>query len=116
VSDQQTAAVIDRLVQAYNAGDMEAFLGCFAEGAKIYRGRETVAFDGKDAIRTEYQTHFEQGFRNNPSDRIVVGRHVAARERVTAGQGGEMDYLAVYTVEDGAITRVDFLGAEAAGS
>jgi hypothetical protein len=113
MSDEQNAAVIDRLVQAYNAGDMEAFLGCFADGAKIFRGRDQVAFDGKEAIRAEYQPQFDKGFRNAPGDRIVVGRHVAERERVSTGQGGgETDFLTIYTVENGAITRVDFLGAE----
>ena len=111
MSDEQNAAVIDRLVQAYNAGDMDAFLGCFADGAKIFRGREDVAFDGKDAIRAEYEQQFSQGYKNNPGERITVGRHVAQRERVSAGQG-ETDFLSIYTVENGAITRVDFLGAE----
>jgi len=115
VRDEQNAAVVDRLVQAYNAGDMDAFLGCFADEAKIYRGRETVAFDGKQAIRAEYAQQFEKGYKNNPGERIVVGRHIAARERVTAGEGGgETDFLTIYTVEDGRITRVDFLGAEVA--
>lgn len=114
MSDEQNAAVIDRLVVAYNAGDMDGFLGCFADGAKIYRGREEVAFDGKDAIRAEYQPQFDKGYKNNPSDRIVVGRHIAERERVSAGGSGETDFLTIYTVENGAVTRVDFLGAEVA--
>jgi hypothetical protein len=115
MSDEQTTAAVDRLVQAYNAGEMDAFLACFADGARIFRGRDEVAFDGKDAIRQEYAPQFEKGFKNNPGERITVGRHVAAKERVTAGQGGgETDFLAIYTVEDGLIARVDFLGAEVA--
>lgn len=114
MSDEQNTAAVDRLVQAYNAGEMDAFLACFADGARIFRGRDDVAFDGKDAIRQEYASQFEKGFKNNPGERIVVGRHVAARERVTAGQGGETDFLAIYTVENGLIARVDFLGAEVA--
>ncbi|MBW3560547.1 MAG: nuclear transport factor 2 family protein [Proteobacteria bacterium] len=113
MSDEQTAAVVDRLVQAYNVGDMDAFLGCFADGAKIFRGRDEVAFDGKEAIRAEYEQQFSKGYQNNPGERIVVGRHIAERERVTGGQGGgETDFLTIYTVEDGMIVRVDFLGAE----
>ena len=113
MSDQQNAAVVDRLVQAYNAGDMDAFLGCFANGAKIFRGRDEVAFDGKEAIRAEYEQQFSKGYKNNPGDRIVVGRHIAERERVTGGDGGgETDFLTIYTVENDRIVRVDFLGAE----
>jgi uncharacterized protein (TIGR02246 family) len=112
MSDEQNAAVVDQLVQAYNAGDMDAFLACFAEGARIFRGRDDVAFDGKEAIRAEYAQQFSKGYKNTPSDRIVVGRHVAAKERVSAGSGGETDFLTIYTVEGGKIARVDFLGAE----
>ena len=112
MSDEQNAAVVDQLVQAYNAGDMDAFLACFAESAKIFRGRDDVAFDGKAAIRAEYAQQFSKGYKNTPSDRIVVGRHVAAKERVSAGAGGETDFLTIYTVENGMIARVDFLGAE----
>lgn len=115
MSDQTNAAVVDRLVQAYNAGDMDGFLGCFAEGAKIFRGREEVAFDGKAAIRAEYGPQFDKGYRNDPGERIAVGRHIAVRERVASGEGGgSTDFLTLYTVENGVITRVDFLGAEVA--
>lgn len=113
MSDEQNAAVVDRLVQAYNAGDMDAFLGCFADGAKIYRGRVEVAFDGKDAIRAQYQEQFNKGYRNTPSDRIVVGSHVAEKEQVSFGEdGGETDFLIIYTVEDDRVTQVEVRGAE----
>ena len=115
MTDEQNAAVVDRLVEAYNAGEIEAFLGCFGDAPKIYRFPDTLAFDGVDAIRAEYTQQFAKGYKNQPSDRIAVGRHVAARERVTNGQsGGETDFLTIYTVEDGKIVRVDFLGAEVA--
>ena len=98
MSDRNAEAVIERLVAAYNAGDMEGFLGCFAEAPKIYRFPDTLAFDGREAIRAEYQRQFDKNYRNDASDRLVVGRHVVERERVTAGEGGgPTDYLTIYT-------------------
>ena len=114
---EDTAAVVDRLVQAYNAGDLEAFLGCFGSSPRIHRFPDTVAFDGLEAIGAEYEQQLRKGYRNEVSDRIVVGRHLAQRERVTPGEGsGATDFLTIYTVEDGKIARVDFLGAEVAAS
>ena len=114
MSDQDNAAVVDRLVEAYNAGNIDAFLACFGEAPKVYRFPDTVAFDGVEALRAEYEQQFSKGYKNAPSDRIVVGRHVAQKERVSSGQSGETDFLTIYTVEDGRIVRVDFLGAEVA--
>lgn len=113
MSDEQNAAVVDRLVKAYNAGDMEAFLGCFTDSPKMYSFPETLTFDGVEAIRSEYGDQFSKGYRNDPSGRIVIGRHVVEKAHVTSGEGGGgMDFLTIYSVENGKIARVDFLFAE----
>ncbi len=113
MSDAQNAAVIDRLVAAYNSGDIEAFTGCFAPDAKIYRFPDTLLQDGVQAIRSQYKAPLEQEYRTEVSERIVVGGHVVERERVTRPGGEPTEYLTIYTVQNDAITRVDFLGAEA---
>lgn len=113
MTDQANAAVIDRLVEAYNAGDMEGFIGCFAPDARIYRFPDTLLHDGLSAIRTQYRAPLEQEYRTEVSERIVVGGHVVERERVTRPGGEPTEYLTIYTVVDGKIVRVDFLGAEA---
>jgi putative hydrolase of HD superfamily len=113
VTDQTNAAVIDRLVEAYNAGDMEGFIDCFAPDARIYRFPDTLLHDGLSAIRTQYRAPLEQEYRTEVSERIVVGGHVVERERVTRPGGEPTEYLTIYTIADGRITRVDFLGAEA---
>jgi hypothetical protein len=94
---------------------MEAFLGCFTEEPKLYRFPGDLTFDGREAIRAEYERQFASGCRNRPSGRLVVGRHVAEKAHVTFGDGG-MEFLTIYTVEDGKIARVDFLFAEAQAS
>jgi putative hydrolase of HD superfamily len=100
-------------VAAYNAGDIEAFVSCFAPDARIYRFPDTLLQDGVQAIRTRYRAPLEQEFKNEVSERIVVGGHVVERERVSAPNGQPTEYLTIYTVADGKITRVDFLGAAA---
>ena len=114
MSDPGIEQAVDRLVEAYNAGDMEAFLGCFTDAPRFYRFPGELVFDGREAIRAEYEQQFAAGCKNQPSGRIVVGRHVAEKAHVTFG-GGEMEFLTIYTVENGKIARGDFLFAEAGG-
>ena len=114
MTDQANIAVVDRLVEAYNAGDLEAFSSCFSETARIYRFPDTLLQDGVQAIRSQYRAPLEQEYRTDVSERIVVGGHVVERERVTRPGGEPTEYLTIYTVQDGKIARVDFLGAEAA--
>ena len=105
--------VVDRLVAAYNAGDVEGFLACFAEDARMFRDHDTLACDGREAFRGFYQPQFDAGAKTEVVARVAVGRHVADQARVSTPGQADADYLTLYTVEGDAIVRVDFLGAEA---
>lgn len=47
-------------VEAYNRRDLDAFLACYAEDARIRDGRGAVLHDGLDAIRQRYGALFER--------------------------------------------------------
>ena len=107
------AAVVDQVVEAYNAGDINRFLACFTEGVRVVRDRDTTVAVGRAAMRALYQPQFDAGSRTELAGRVAVGRHVADQARVTAPGEGPADYLIIYTVEGDLVARVDFLGAEA---
>jgi len=72
-------------LNAYNARDLEAFLGCYAEDAQIEDGDGNLVMAGREATRT-----FCEGlFRQSPEPhcelraRIAVGRFVVEEEHVT---------------------------------
>lgn len=107
--------VVQEQVEAYNARDLEAFLGTYADDALLEEwpsGRRVAA--GREAMRGVYGPLF----RDTPAlhcriaDRIVHGNIVVDRESVTvAADRDPLAAVAVYEVADGAIRRVLFLRA-----
>ena len=110
-------AVVDQLVQAYNAQDVDALANCFAEGAQIHRYPGVLLQDGREAIRAEYARVFADApeNRNEVVQRIVVGAHVADQSRLRrTPDAAATDLLTIYTVENKLVVRVDYLSAEQA--
>jgi hypothetical protein len=52
--------VIDRLLVALNAHDVDAFLACYAQDATIENGHDEVLVRGHDELRSRYGPMFEQ--------------------------------------------------------
>ncbi len=108
--DQESTptAVVDRQVDAYNAGDPDAFAACYGENAVVASlGDGERLAEGREGIRQQWGQLFEA----NPdlhcevTDELAIGEFVACRERVT-GMGDPVEALAVYRVSEGTIQRV----------
>jgi uncharacterized protein (TIGR02246 family) len=98
--------VIDRVVAALNAGDVEAFVACYAPDATIENGHDDVRARGHDELRARFGPMFEAhpDVRVEPVSRVDVGEFVVQHERVT-GRGAHEVHVAVYLVQDGLISR-----------
>jgi hypothetical protein len=98
--------VVDRLVEAINAHDLDAFLACYAPGATIENGHDKVVARGSDELRAKYGPMFEESpdVRVEPLSRTEVGQFVVQEERVT-GRGESQRHVAIYFVENGVIAR-----------
>lgn len=101
--------VIDEVLRALNAHDLDAFLACYAPDATIEDGHDNVLARGHDELRARYGQMFAErpdswveGF-----EPIEVGQFVV-QEEVVSHQGGLEDlrrHVAVYLVRDGVIVR-----------
>ncbi len=91
-------------VDAYNAHDVEAFLGCYGDDAVIRHGDGRVLMGDKDTMRAAYTQLFAENpdLRAEIPNRLEVGPWVVDEEVVTAG-GREMHALVAYEVRDGLI-------------
>lgn len=102
--------VVQRQLDAYNAQDLDAFCACFAETCII----ETLHGDriaaGLAAVRERYRKLFTDcpGNRARLVNRITVGAFVIDHEDIDRGNGERFEAIAIYTVRDGRIVRVDF--------
>jgi hypothetical protein len=98
--------VIDRLLVALNAGDVDAFVDCYAEDATIENGHDEVMARGHDELRSKYGGMFEQlpDIRIEALSRTNVGEFVVQEERVT-GRGEPELHVAVYLVQGDRVKR-----------
>jgi hypothetical protein len=99
-------SVVDRVLAALNAHDIEAFVACYAKDGTIENGYGRVAASGHDELRAMYGAMFEAygDIKVEPGWRTQVGDFVVQEESVTGRRGHER-HVAVYLIEDGVIKR-----------
>jgi hypothetical protein len=98
--------VVDRVIEALNAHDIEAFIACYSEHGTIENGYDRVAARGHDELRERYAPAFAEHpeLRVEAISRTDVGAFVVQEEVVT-GRGEPARHVAVYLVENGLIAR-----------
>ncbi len=103
-----------RQLDAYNAGDLDAFCRCYHAEVEVWNDREP-ACRGIDAFRARYRDLFERwAFGATVSERVALGDHAVDLEhwwRVNpeTGERTEGDLLVRYTVREGLIGVAQFL-------
>jgi hypothetical protein len=98
--------VVDRLLAALNAHDLDAFVSCYASDATIEDAHDRIQARGHDELRARYAPMFESlpNLRVEALHRIDVGDFVVQEERVT-GRGLPQRHVAVYHVDANRIRR-----------
>jgi uncharacterized protein (TIGR02246 family) len=103
--------IAQKQLDAYNAQDLDAYVGFFAKDCIIAPINGTPTETSRDAIKARYAKAFAQ-FPHNKAvlkNRIAVGNTVVDHELVIRAPGGEQfEIIAIYSFKDGLISRVDF--------
>ena len=103
--------IVQAQLEAYNAQDLDAYCAFYADDVVVADLNGKITTQGIEAYRTRYAGTFAQ-FPQNKADllnRIVVGSTVIDHEKVIRSPGGEtFEVIAIYTLADGKIARVDF--------
>lgn len=111
-----SAELVQRQLDAYNSQDIEQFLACYADDAKLAGFNGEVTHTGQNAVRARHEDLFAQFPQNRATlvNRIDLGTTVIDHEAVERTPGGErFNVAAIYTIRDGKISRVDFARAGA---
>lgn len=106
--------VVQRQLEAYNAQDLEVFLATYAPDCQICDLNGAVTQNSHGAIRARYAAMFAQYPENKARlvNRMALGNVVIDHEDVVRGPNGpRLEAIAIYTVRDGLIARVDFVRA-----
>jgi len=98
-------------LDAYNAQDLDAYCAFYADDVVVSDLNGAVSVQGIAAYRAKYDGVFKQFPENKVEllNRIVCGATVIDHERVVRKPGGDsFEVIAIYTLADGKIARVDF--------
>ena len=104
--------VVQRQLDTYNARDLEAFLATYAPDCVICDLNGAVTQNGIGDIRARYAALFAQYPENKARlvNRMALGDVVIDHEEVVRGPNGpRLEAIAIYTVKNGQIARVDFV-------
>lgn len=101
------STVIDRVLAALNAHDLEAFVACYGLEATIEDGNDRILAHGHLEIRYRYEPMFETYPKLHVEQlgRWKVGSFVVQEEQVTGRTPEPERHIAVYQLEDELIVR-----------
>jgi hypothetical protein len=108
---RDAGAVVERQLDAYNKQDLDAFVACYAPDVIVSSLNGAITETSRDGLRARYAKTFAEFPENKARlvNRIQVGSTVIDHEDVTRGPGKDrFEVIAIYTVKDGLIARVDF--------
>lgn len=106
--DDAVEAVVQRQVEAYNAGDLDAFCAAYSEDVAVLDADGAEVVRGVGGLREMYQRVFLEGHSSEVVNRLVVGSWVVDHEVVhTSGQ--RLEGLVAYRVSRARIDRVQML-------
>jgi len=104
--------LVQKQLEAYNIGDIEAFLEPYAEDIEVYNFPNTLVSKGKDKIRPTYELMFNRYKKLHCKlvNRIIVGNTVIDQENVTFTEEGQVyKAIAIYKIENNKIAKVYFI-------
>ena len=103
--------IAQKQLDAYNAQDLDTYMTFFAKDCVVSGLNATPTETSAEAIRARYAKAFAT-FPENKAElksRIAVGNTVVDHELVIRKPGGEQfEIIAIYSFQDGLISRVDF--------
>lgn len=99
------SAVVDRIVEALNRGDVEGFVAGYSEDAAIEDGQGALIARGRDGLRGRYGPLFASTpeLRCEVLSRVVVGEYVVDHERITGREPEPELAVVVYHLRDGLV-------------
>lgn len=113
---RESIAVIEQLIAAYNARNIDAFIKMYDENVEFYTFPNELMFTGKEKLIARYGIMFKKlkCIKSSPIKRIVHGNIVIDHElSETCSQDPKVvdkraEFVTSYKIENGKITKVLF--------
>ncbi|GGE93962.1 nuclear transport factor 2 family protein [Pseudoalteromonas gelatinilytica] len=113
---RESMAVIEQVIAAYNARNIDAFIKMYDENVEFYTFPNELMFTGKEKLIARYGIMFKKlkCIKSSPIKRIVLGNIVIDHElSETCTQDPKVvdkrsEFVTSYKIENGKITKVLF--------
>jgi uncharacterized protein (TIGR02246 family) len=105
-------ALLDRLMDRYNAQDVDAYAAMFTEDGCEGGYRGEIVRQGRDGIREGYRRVFAEFPQNRATvlEKFVYGDQIVVREHVSRSPEVEpFEVMAIYSFKGDLIDRVEFI-------
>jgi hypothetical protein len=112
VSVAANIALISTLLERYNASDAQGVAACFSADCPEFAHPGQPIRTGAQAVADNYTKVFAEFPQNHAEllHRSAFGDKVIDHERVRRSPGhAPFDVVVIYTIEDGAIVRTDYV-------
>ena len=105
--------IVQQQLDAYNKGDLEAFVKCYAEDVILYNfPNNEIQIEGRTQLKESYHPLFAQ----NPDlhcellNRMVLGDKIIDHERISGlAKSSGFEAVAIYQVKEGNISKCWFV-------
>ncbi|MGI9552749.1 MAG: nuclear transport factor 2 family protein [Aurantibacter sp.] len=102
--------VVQKQVDSYNSGDLDAFVNCYSKNVVVRNFPMDTLYVGHERMRKNYSglSPEKKVYSVEVTKRIVIGNKVIDEEKVT-GNGKTQMQVALYEVSNGAISSMTFI-------
>lgn len=110
VSEESPAKIVQKQVESYNAGILDAFVNCYSEDVLVTIFPSDTLYVGRGEMRKHYNglAPEKKVYDVEVKQRIVMGNKVIDEEQVT-GKGQVKMQLALYEIINGRIKSMNFI-------
>jgi len=111
VIEGSPANIVQKQVDSYNAGDLEAFVNCYSEDVVVRDFPDGTRYVGHDNMRQNYSGLSPENkvYQVEVVKRIVIGNKVIDQEKVDKNGEFQQMQVALYEVSNGKISSMTFI-------
>lgn len=111
VSEESPAKIVQKQVDSYNAGDLDAFVNCYSINVVVRRFPADTLYVGHDKMRKNYSSLSPDNkvYDVEVVKRIIIGNKVIDHEKVNKNGEFQQMQVALYEIENGKISSMTFI-------
>lgn len=110
VSEISPDSIVQKHIDAFNAGDRDAYFNCFSNNVVVKNYPDQVRYKGLDQLKADYNNYFDRfkSYNVQVIKRMVSGNKVVYEE-VSTADGKKQRHGTIFEVANGKITAMTFI-------